>query len=97
MSPALAGRLSTTAPPGKPLHVILKHSLFIYSKVLHYFGSPFLLRSSNLLPKILFFGPEMHLSECPCREVINFCLSEKVFISLSFLKGNFSGHIILGR
>lgn len=66
------------------MHIILVHLLFIDSWV-QYFDSPLLLKSE----KIIYFWLEIHLAECPCREVMNLCLSEKIFISSSFLKDFF--------
>ena len=34
VSPALAGRFSTTAPPGKPYHVFLKNEIKVIKKVM---------------------------------------------------------------
>ena len=42
VSPALAGGFLTTAPPGKPLHYILKVSIIEWTPKLHFYFSKFL-------------------------------------------------------
>ena len=53
MSPALAGRLSTTAPPGKPLIVVLTWIFLMSSSVEHLFVYPLAIFVSPL-EKCLF-------------------------------------------
>lgn len=54
------------------LHVILRHLLFIYSQVLHYFGPPFFLNQGTFFMKSFSLGPKCIFSEYPWRRVIKF-------------------------
>lgn len=70
----------------------MMHLLFIYSIILA------LLSFSNLrmfFLKSLYFGLKYVFLDVLV-EVINFCLPEKIFVSLPFLKDSFFQYIILG-